>query len=104
MIELIILILLVMFAWSLMKFAVGAIVAILIWALVGWLAAKFVSGRDFGIVRNAILGLIGGVVGTLVVQAVNLNSLLSAGLVGEIVVGVIGAVVVLFVARFIRGR
>jgi uncharacterized membrane protein YeaQ/YmgE (transglycosylase-associated protein family) len=104
MIELIVLILLVMFAWWLLKFAVGAIVAILLWALVGWLAAKVVSGRDFGLVRNAILGLIGGVVGTLVVQAVDMNSLLNAGIIGDILVGVIGGVVVLFVMRFVRGR
>lgn len=68
---------------------------ILIGALAGFLAGKIMKGGGFGALKNIILGIIGGFVGGWLFKQFNLP--LFDGLVGDLVQGLIGALVILFV-------
>ena len=73
---------------------------LIIGALAGWLAGKLIKGGGFGNLVNIILGIVGGVVGNWVFKrlAVPINS----GVVGDLVTGVIGALVILFIAGLFK--
>ncbi len=81
----------------------GAIVAIVIWAITGWLVGKLVdrNGKGFNVLVNLALGLAGGIVGTFVLRLLNLQGLGDIWLIGSIVVGVIGGLIIVFVARLL---
>jgi uncharacterized membrane protein YeaQ/YmgE (transglycosylase-associated protein family) len=76
---------------------------ILLGLIAGWLAGVLVKGSGYGVIGDIVLGIIGAVVGgwitsTLMgidVTGFNLESLLVA---------VLGAVVVIFIARLVSGR
>lgn len=68
---------------------------ILIGALVGFLAGKIMKGGGFGAIKNIILGIVGGFVGGWLFKQFNLS--LFDGLIGDLVQGLIGALVILFV-------
>lgn len=68
---------------------------ILIGALAGWLAGKIMKGGGFGAVKNILLGIVGGFVGGWLFRTLNVS--LFDGWLGDIVQGLIGALVLLFV-------
>lgn len=72
------------------------IIKIALWALAGFLASKLMSGGNpQGWLGNIILGLVGGVVGSLLFSLVGLE---SHG-VGNIIVSTVGACVVIWLVR-----
>lgn len=72
------------------------IIPILIWLFTGWLANRVIGGRPQSAINDMVLGLIGGIVGSIIFG--------SSGLIGSILFGTIGAIIVIFVARFITGN
>lgn len=73
------------------------IVKIALWALVGFLAGKLMpEGKPSGWLWNILLGLVGGVVGSLLFSLLGLG---SNGFIGDIIVSTVGACVVLFLVR-----
>jgi len=78
----------------------GFIYFILIGAVAGWGAGKIMEGGGFGLLMNIILGIIGGVVGGWVFSLLGISS--DGGLIGSLVTALVGAVLVLFVARLIK--
>jgi uncharacterized membrane protein YeaQ/YmgE (transglycosylase-associated protein family) len=76
--------------------------AIIIGLIVGIVAKLLMPGRDpGGFIVTALLGIVGALVATFLGQAMGIYaSGQSAGFIGA----VIGAIVVLFVYRLIRGR
>jgi len=90
---------------------------VLVGALSGTLAARIMKGDTFGFVINALLGIGGGIVGGFLFQVLNIepgsnvvkiinNSYdLSLGpkYIGQIISATVGAIIILFVARFVRG-
>jgi len=79
----------------------GIIVTIAIWAITGWLVGRLVSrdGKGYGALMNIGLGLVGGIVGSVVLNLINLQGIADIWLIGNILVGVIGGLVVVLVAR-----
>lgn len=79
---------------------------IITWLIVGLVAGVLASvvmgGTGYGIVGDIIIGIIGAFVGGWIFAQMGLNSPLG-GLAGTIFVAFIGAVVLLFVLRLIRG-
>ena len=75
------------------------IVAILIGVVADWLAGLIMKGGGFGFIWNAILGIIGGLVGTWLLGLVGVN---WSGILGAIGTSVIGAVVILFIAGLLK--
>ena len=80
--------------------------SIIIGGIAGWLAGKLMKGGGFGIFKNIILGIFGGFVGGWIFNKLGLpffNNLFD-GIVGDLVEGVIGAVVILFIAGLIKKK
>ena len=75
------------------------IASLLIGAVAGWLAGKFMRGRGFGVLKNILVGITGGVVGGIVFGLLGLR---SVGIVGSIATATIGAVLILSVVRWVQ--
>ncbi len=82
--------------------AVGLIIALLPAALVGYLAGHIMSGGGYGPVANVLLGLGGAIVGNLLLNLLGVN--VGEGFVENIAVGVVGAVVLVWLGRVVGRR
>ncbi len=79
----------------------GWILTIVIGGLAGWIAEK-VMNFDTGLVMNIVLGIVGAVVGNLLLSAV--LGMTFGGFLGQLVVAVIGACLLIFIYRAIKGK
>ena len=88
-----------------MAAGIGIVVIILVilvvGALAGWLAGLIMEGRGFGFWANAGLGILGALVGSFVF---GLLGIYTAGLFAAIIKAVVGAVIVLALANWLRRR
>lgn len=79
---------------------------LLTWLIVGLVAGVLASlvmgGTGYGIIGDIIIGIVGAFVGGWLFTALGIASPLG-GLAGTILVAFIGAVVLLFVLRLLRG-
>jgi uncharacterized membrane protein YeaQ/YmgE (transglycosylase-associated protein family) len=67
--------------------------------LAGWLAGKIMRGRGFGLLLDLVIGVVGSLLGGLVF---GLLGLYSSGLIGSLVVATAGAVLLLYLVRYLR--
>ena len=74
---------------------------IVIGGLAGWIAEK-VTKSDHGLITNIIVGVIGAVIGGWLLGLVGVN--LADNWIGSLVTAVIGALVLLYGLKFVRGR
>lgn len=72
---------------------------IVIGAVAGWLAGKLTTGSSFGLVGNIVVGVIGALVGNFVFAEFGLR---ATGDLARIVVATLGAIMFLWVLRFIK--
>jgi uncharacterized membrane protein YeaQ/YmgE (transglycosylase-associated protein family) len=79
----------------------GWIMTIVIGALAGWIAEK-VMKADHGLFTNIILGILGAVILNAILVGL-LGSTLG-GFIGQLIIAVIGACILIFGYRAIRGR
>ena len=81
--------------------------SLLTWLIVGLvagvLASMLMGGTGYGLVGDIIIGIVGAFVGGWLFSALGVASPLG-GLAGTILVAFIGAVVLLFLLRMLRGR
>ena len=78
---------------------------LLTWLIVGLIAgvlASFVMGGGYGIIGDIIIGIVGAFIGGWLFSKLGVGTPF-AGLAGTIFVAFIGAVVLLFILRLIRG-
>jgi uncharacterized membrane protein YeaQ/YmgE (transglycosylase-associated protein family) len=80
----------------------GFLVTLLVWGIIGWLAGSLVKGSGYGTFENILLGLGGGIVGGILFRLVGLST--PDNIIGTLLVGVVGAVVLIYGARMISGR
>src|SRR5262245_34973862 len=78
---------------------VGWIAAIIIGGIAGWLAEQFMKSQ-MGLVMNIVLGIVGAAVAS---WLFNLLGISLGGWVGYLIAGFIGACILIFAARAIRG-
>ena len=78
------------------------IIAIIVGGIAGWLAGKLMKGGGFGLLKNILLGIVGGFVGGWLFGLLGIS--LFDGWAGDLVEGVIGAVVVLFIAGALKKK
>ena len=83
-----------------MDFA-SIILFLLLGAVAGWLAGKIMKGGGFGLVVNLIVGVIGSFIGGWLMSLAHIQ---KAGLLWELIVAVIGAVVLLFVISLFKKK
>ncbi|MBZ0280188.1 MAG: GlsB/YeaQ/YmgE family stress response membrane protein [Anaerolineae bacterium] len=66
--------------------------------LAGMFAGRIMRGRGYGPLADILLGLVGGIVGSLLFGLIGIQ---TSGILGGLIVGTIGAVVVVYVARML---
>mgnify|MGYP003624434274 CR=1 FL=1 len=77
--------------------------SIIIGGIAGWLAGKLMKGGGYGIFKNIVLGIIGGFVGGWLFNELSIPTFFD-GIVGDLFEGVIGAVVILFIAGLLKKK
>ena len=78
---------------------VSLVYFLLIGLAAGWLAGHLVKGRDFGLVENLIIGVIGALIGGFVFGTLGVS---VGGLLGQLIAATVGAVILLYLLKFIR--
>jgi uncharacterized membrane protein YeaQ/YmgE (transglycosylase-associated protein family) len=74
--------------------------SLIIGAVAGWLAGKFIKGHGFGLWVNIVVGIIGAFIGRF---ALSIFGITMVGIVGQLITSTIGAVVLLWVLRLFSG-
>ena len=78
----------------------GWIMTIIIGGLAGWIAEK-VMKFDTGLVMNIVLGIAGAIVGNAIL---GMFGIMWFGVVGQLIVAVIGACILVYVYRIIKAK
>ena len=78
------------------------IIFLVVGAIAGWLAGRIVRGYGFGVVGNIVVGVIGSFIGGWLFDRFHVVH--GGGLIGPVVGATLGAVVLLFLVRFVRRR
>ena len=76
----------------------GLILFLIIGAVAGWLAAKFMN-KSQGLFMNLIVGIVGAYIGGFLARALGIS---ATNAIGELIVATAGAIVLLIVLRAIR--
>ena len=80
---------------------IGWIMAIIIGALAGWIAEQMMKSNQ-GLLMNIVMGILGAVIGNFILMAV--FGATMGGIVGQLIVAVVGACLLIAIWRAIRGR
>lgn len=79
----------------------GWILTIIIGAIAGWLAERIMKA-EHGLLMNIVMGILGAVVLNAILFAVIGSTF--GGIIGQLIVAVVGACLLIWVYRLIRGR
>ena len=79
---------------------VGWIAAIIIGGVAGWLAEHFMKSQ-MGLLMNIVLGIVGAAIGSAILTFFGVN---LGGWIGYLIAGFIGAVLLIWIVRMVRGR
>jgi len=74
---------------------------LLIGLVAGWLAGLMTKGKDFGLVNDLIVGVVGSFLGGALFWLIGLT---ATGLIGSLIMATAGAVVFLYLLREIGRR
>ena len=80
---------------------IGWFAAIIVGGLAGWIAEKIMKS-DMGLIMNIILGILGALVANWLLMMIVGSTL--GGWFGQLVVGVIGACLLIWVTRLVRRK
>jgi uncharacterized membrane protein YeaQ/YmgE (transglycosylase-associated protein family) len=72
---------------------------LIIGIIAGWLAGRITRGKGFGLVGNMVMGVIGAFVGGFLFGLVGLS---AHGFVGSIIAATVGAVVFIYLTRYLK--
>src|SRR6266550_2174255 len=70
---------------------------ILVGLVAGWATGKLMKGSGYGVLMDILLGIAGGIVGAFIMRVLGFYS--SGGLISSILVAILGAVVLVAIAR-----
>src|SRR5208283_5677776 len=79
---------------------VGWIAAIIIGGIAGWLAEQ-VMKSDMGLVMNIVLGIVGAAIASAILSYFGI---VLGGWIGYLIAGFIGACLLIWIVRTVRGR
>lgn len=79
---------------------IGWIAFLFIGLIAGWIAEKVMS-RNHGLLTNLVVGVVGAYLGAFLFSLLGLS---AGGWIGALVVATIGAIVLLAIVGWIRGR
>jgi uncharacterized membrane protein YeaQ/YmgE (transglycosylase-associated protein family) len=72
---------------------------IIIGILAGFLAGKIVKGSGMGVLMDLVVGIVGSILGGWIFTLLNLG---AYGLIGQLVMATVGAIVLLLIVRAIK--
>lgn len=75
---------------------VGFIFMVLVWIFTGWIAGQLIRGKGYGPVKDGLLGLTGGIIGSIILGLFGWN---IGGIIGSVITGVIGALILIYGMR-----
>ena len=79
----------------------GWIAAIIVGGIAGWIAERIMKS-DMGLLANIALGIVGALVLNAILMAVVGGTL--GGWIGQLIVGIAGACLLIWASRLLRGR
>jgi uncharacterized membrane protein YeaQ/YmgE (transglycosylase-associated protein family) len=79
---------------------IGWIAAIIIGGIAGWLAELFMKS-DTGLLMNIVLGIVGAAIASAILS---FFGIVLAGWFGYLIAGFIGACILIWIVRAVRGR
>lgn len=75
---------------------------IVLGALAGWIASMIMgTNRQQGLLMDIVVGIVGAIIGGYVVSLFGLG---TGGFIWSLLVAVLGAVILLWIMRMVRGR
>ena len=74
---------------------IGLIINLVLGGLAGWIAGNLMHS-DGSVLRNVILGLAGGVVGSIVLGMIGIQ---GRGMIGGTLVSIVGACILIWISR-----
>lgn len=77
----------------------GFAISLAIWAVTGYLVGKLLRGEDYGFIGNIVIGLIGGIAGSLLINVFGWFLPFQIPFLGGIIAGVLGAVAFIVIVR-----
>ena len=80
---------------------VGWLTAIIVGGLAGWIAEKAMRS-DMGLLMNIVLGIVGAIVLNAILALFDFS--FGAGWIAYLITGIIGACLLIFIVRAVRGR
>lgn len=83
---------------------VDLIISVFFWMLAGMFAGRLLRGRGYGPIGDVLLGLAGGIVGSIVLGFLGMGGIGQIPLIGGILVGIIGAVILVWLIRLLGNR
>ena len=78
---------------------IGWIAAIIVGGIAGWLAEQFMRS-NMGMIMNIVLGIIGAAIASFLFGLLGVQ---FGGWIGYLIAGFIGACILIFAARMVRG-
>ncbi len=83
----------------------GLLTWIIIGGLAGWVAGMLVKGKGFGLIGNVVIGIIGAFLGGWLAGAVlGIPDPLTGFNLSTFVVALLGAIILLYVAKMLKFR
>ncbi|WP_299653046.1 GlsB/YeaQ/YmgE family stress response membrane protein [uncultured Jannaschia sp.] len=82
---------------------IGWIMSIILGGLAGWIAEKIMHS-DMGLLMNIILGIVGALVANFLLALVLGDTVGEGSWLIQLIVAVIGACLLIWVVRMVRGR
>lgn len=75
------------------------LVAIIVGIAAGFLAGKIMNGSGYGLLMDLVLGFLGGLFGRFVFGLVGIG---AYGIIGSILIATCGAMMLIWIARWVR--
>lgn len=88
------------FGWGVFGGVIELLLAVVLWMFIGNIAGYMVRGEDYGVAGNIALGLVGGLFGSFLLRLFGLGFVLNIWILGQIISGVIGAVILVYITRW----
>jgi len=72
---------------------------LLIGLLAGWLAGIIMKGSGYGVIGDIIIGILGALIGG---HVLGWMGIVTYGLLGSLLAALLGAIILIFIARLIK--
>lgn len=80
---------------------------LLLWLIIGgvagWIAGNVINGESFGLIGNISVGIVGALLGGFLF-GLSSGATTSGNIVGSLLVATVGSILLLFLARLVRGK